>query len=71
MSKDDVEVVAQAIECALASDNNMPESIACAAMAADPRVARLRDTLRRICNQTDGGWALELARAALAETEKS
>jgi hypothetical protein len=70
MSKHDVEVVARAIEGALASDDKMPESIARAAMAADPRVPRLQEALRLICNQTDGGWAIKLARAALAEADK-
>jgi hypothetical protein len=70
MSKDDLEVVARAIEDALASDDMMPETIARAAIAVDPRVIRLSEALRLICNQTDGSWAIKLARAALAETEK-
>jgi hypothetical protein len=69
MSKD-VEVVIRAIENVLALGNQVPESIARAAMAADPRVNRLREALRLVCNQTDGGWAIKLARAALEEMEK-
>ena len=69
MSKDDVSVVVRAVEDVLASDNRTPENIARAAMIADPRVSRLREALRRVCKQTDGNWAINLAREALAEIE--
>lgn len=69
VSRDDVKVVAKAIEDALGTDTKMLEHIARVAMAADPRVSRLRDTLHSICNQTDGAWAIKLARAALAELD--
>ena len=69
MSKDDVSVVVRAVQDVLASDNRTPENIARAAMIADPRVSRLREALRRVCKQTDGNWAINLAREALAEFE--
>jgi len=69
MSKDDVSVVVRAVQDVLASDNRTPENIARAAMIADPRVSRLREALRRVCKQTDGNWAINLAREALAEIE--
>jgi hypothetical protein len=71
MSSDDVNVVVAAVEDLLASHNATPEDIARAAMVADPRVSRLREALRAICNQTDGNWAIKLARAALADSESS
>jgi len=63
-------LVVKAVEDVLASDDRTPDNIARAAMVADPRVFRLRETLRRVCNQTDGNWAIDLARAALVEIEK-
>lgn len=71
MSKDDVSVVARAVKDALASDDTTPENVARAAMVADPRVSRLSDALRTVSNQTDGNWAIKLARAALAEIDKA
>ena len=69
MSKDDVSVVVRAVQYVLTSDNRTPEDIARAAMIADPRVSRLKEALRRVCKQTDGNWAINLAREALAEIE--
>jgi hypothetical protein len=69
MSRDDVSVVVRAVQDVLASDNRTPENIARAAMIADPRVSRLREALRRVCRQTDGSWAINLAREALADIE--
>lgn len=68
MNLDDVETVAQAIEDALAHDRT-PTKVARAAMAADPRVFRLTEALRTVCRQTDGKWAIKLARDALEEIE--
>ena len=69
MSRDDVSVIVRAVQDVLASGNMTPENIARAAMIADPRVSRLSEALRRICKQTDGNWAINLAREALAEIE--
>ena len=70
MNLDDLGTVARAIEDALASGDGTPTKVARAAMEADPRVFRLTEALRTICLQTDGKWAIKLARAALEEIEK-
>ena len=53
----------------MSSDDRTPEDLARAAMAVDPRVLRLKEALHGVCNQTDGTWAIMLARDALSEIE--